>query len=201
MENAIDLSLNIRNKFQISLSLNYPNYININNIPEIATWLVSKIARANFMKDMNKEFLKNNKLQNSDKCLTFNELVILTRASPAKSLGLGSIKGNLGVGADADINILDIDIRDISLEKDFETLKTSFSNIEYVIKAGKIIKKEENIDLESNGLIFWTEGKIEKKEAKKLILSKKEDFYRKYSSIFYDSLAISIDKEHLRKIY
>ncbi len=199
--NAIDLALNIRNKFQISLSLNYPNYSNINNIPEIATWLVSKIARANFMKDMNKEFLKNNKLQNSDKCLTFNELVILTRASPAKSLGLGSIKGNLGVGADADINILDIDIRDINLEKDFETLKTAFSNIEYVIKAGKIIKKEENIDLESNGLIFWTEGKIEKKEAKKLILSKKEDFYRKYSSIFYDSLAISIDKEHLRKIY
>ena len=198
---AIDLALNIKNKFQISFSLNYPNYSNINNIPEIATWLVSKNARANFMKDMNKEFLKNNKLQNSDKCLTFNELVILTRASPAKSLGLGSIKGNLGVGADADINILDIDIRDINLEKDFETLKTAFSNIEYVVKAGKIIKKEENIDLESNGLIFWTEGKIEKKEAKKLILSKKEDFYRKYSSIFYDSLAISIDKEHLRKIY
>lgn len=198
---ALDLALNIRNKFQISFSLNYPNYSNINNIPEIATWLVSKNARANFMKDMNKEFLKNNKLQNSDKCLTFNELVILTRASPAKSLGLGSIKGNLGVGADADINILDIDIRDINLEKDFETLKTAFSNIEYVVKAGKIIKKEENIDLESNGLIFWTEGKIEKNEAKKLILSKKEDFYRKYSSIFYDSLAISIDKEHLRKIY
>ncbi len=199
--NAIDLALNIRNKFQISLSLNYPNYSNINNIPEIATWLISKNARANFMKEMNKEFLKNNKLQNSDKCLTFNELVILTRASPAKSLGLGSIKGNLGVGADADINILDIDIRDINLEKDFETLKTAFSNIEYVIKAGKIIKKEENIDLESNGLIFWTEGKIEKKEAKKLILSRKEDFYQKYSSIFYDSLTISIDKEHLRKIY
>ena len=198
---ALDLALNIRNKFQISFSLNYPNYSSINNIPEIATWLASKNARANFMKDMNKEFLKNNKLQNSDKCLTFNELVILTRASPAKSLGLGSIKGNLGVGADADINILDIDIRDINLEKDFETLKTAFSNIEYVVKAGKIIKKEENIDLESNGLIFWTEGKIEKNKAKKLILSKKEDFYRKYSSIFYDSLAISIDKEHLRKIY
>ncbi len=199
--NAIDLALNIRNKFQISLSLNYPNYSNINNIPEIATWLISKNARANFMKDMNKEFLKNNKLHNSDKCLTFNELVILTRASPAKSLGLGSIKGNLGVGADADINILGINIRDINLEKDFETLKTAFSNIEYVIKAGKKIKKEENIDLESNGLIYWTEGKIEKKEANKLILSKKEDFYRKYSAMFYDSLAISIDKEYLRKIY
>ena len=199
--NALDLALNIKNKFQISLSLNFPNYSDINNVPEISTWLVSKIARANFMRDMNKNFLKINKLQNIDKSLTFNELVILTRASPAKSLGLGSIKGNLGVGADADINILDIDIGEINLEKDFEILKTALSNIEYVIKAGKIIKIEENIDLESNGLIFWTEGKIEKKEAKKLILSKKEDFYRKYSSMFYDSLAISIDKEYLRKIY
>ncbi len=198
---ALDLALNIKNKFQISFSLNYPNYSSINNIPEIATWLASKNARDRYIENMNNKFIKDNTLQNNEKTLTFNEFIILTRASPAKSLGLGSIKGNLGVGADADINILDINIEDIDLERNYEGLKSALSHIEYVIKAGKIIKKEEKIDLESHGSILWSEGKVEKKEGQELILSKKKEFYQKYSSMFYDSLAISIDKEYLRKIY
>ncbi|MFX1409809.1 MAG: amidohydrolase family protein [Promethearchaeota archaeon] len=198
--NALELALNIKNKFQISLSLNYPNYSNINNIPEISTWLVSENARTNFMKDMNKEFLKSNSLQDHNKFLSFSEYVILSRANPAKSLGLGSIKGNLGEGADADINILDINIKDLDLEKEYQALKNALSNIEYVIKAGEIVKKQEKIDLGSHGSIFWTEGKVDKKEDKELILSKKEEFYKKYGSIFYDSFGISIKSKYLRKI-
>ena len=197
---ALDLALNIKNKFQISFSLNYPNYSNINNIPEIATWLVSKNARDRYIENMNNKFIKDNTLQNNEKTLTFNEFIILTRASPAKSLGLGNIKGNLGVGADADINILDLNIEDIDLEKNYEGLKSALSHIEYVIKAGKIIKKQEKIDLESHGSILWSEGEVEIKESQELILSKKKEFYQKYGSIFYDSLAISIDNKYLRKI-
>ncbi len=197
--NALDLALNIRNKSQISFSLNFPNYANISDIPEIVTWLVSKDARENFMKDMNNEFLKNNSLSNNDKVLNFSEFVCLTRASPAKSLGLANIKGNLGSDADGDLNILDININEIDISKNPEELKRALSNIEYVVKSGKIIKKQKEINLNPNGLIFWSSGKAEVKE-RDFVISKKTDFYQKYSSMFYNSYKISINKEFLRRV-
>ena len=197
--NALDLALNIRNKFQISFSLNFPNYANLSDIPEITTWLISKDARENFMKDMNKDFLKNNSLSTSNKVLNFSEFVCLTRASPAKSLGLANIKGNLGSDADGDLNILDININEIDISQNPEKLKRALSNIEYVVKSGKIIKKQKEINLNPNGLIFWSSGKAEVKE-RDFVISKKTDFYQKYSSMFYNSYKISINKEFLRRV-
>ncbi len=197
--NALDLALNVKDKFQVSFSLNFPNYANITDIPEIITWLISKEARENYMKGMNDKFLKHNSLFSNEMELSFFELVSLTRATPAKLLGLGSIKGTLGYGADADINILGINIEDANLTKEYEKLKSSLLNIEYVIKSGKIVKKENKINTTSNGLIFWSQGQV-KSEEKNLIMSKKEEFYNKYSSIFYDSYQVSVNKNILRKI-
>jgi formylmethanofuran dehydrogenase subunit A len=197
--NALDLALNVKNKSQMCFSLNYPNYANINNIPEIASWLISKKARDNFMKDMNENFLKNNSLSDNNSSLSFSDFVNLTRTSPARSLGLGNIKGNLSIEADADINILDMNIPEIDLSKEYEGFKKALSNIEYVIKSGKIIKKQDNIDLNPQGSIFWSKGKADI-EQNKLIISKKEDFYKKYASVFYDSYKTSLNQNILREI-
>jgi len=197
--NAIDLALNIKNKFQVSFSLNFPNYANISDIPEIVTWLVSKKARDNFMKDMSNDFLNNHPLTNDDKVLSFSELICLTRTSPAKSLGLSNIKGNLGLDADGDLNILDTNINEINLSKDYSKLRNALQNIEYVIKSGTIVKKQNEFNFSHNGSIFWSNGKVDVKE-KDFIMSKKKEFYQKYSSVFYDSYKISIDKKLLRRI-
>ncbi len=197
--NALDLALKINNKFQISLSLNFPNYANITDIPEIATWLFSKQAREDFMKGLNSEFLRNHPLCSNEKSLSFSEFVTITRASPAKSLGLRDIKGNLGVGADADINILDINIEAENISRRCEPIKNALENVEYVIKAGNIAKKQNKIDLTINGSIFWSSGTPET-EGQELILSRKKDFYQKYSSMFYDSYNVSVDSQILRRI-
>ena len=197
--NALDLALNIKDKLQLSFSLNYPNYANILDIPEIATWLVSKDARDNFAKGMNSDFIKNHPLNNEDKSLNFSDFVTITRASPAKSLGLGRIKGNLGIGADADINILDINIDDVDISKSYETLKIALQSLDYVIKAGEIVKNKNKIDLSLNGSIFWSSGKPSTEE-RESVLSRKSDFYQKYSSMFYDSLKCTVESHFLRKI-
>ncbi|MFX1349505.1 MAG: amidohydrolase family protein [Promethearchaeota archaeon] len=197
--NALDLALNTKNKLQVSFSLNFPNYANVSDIPEISTWLISKQARDNFMKDMNGEFIKKNPLPSEDKVLKFSEFVCITRSSPAKSLGLADIKGNLGYGADGDLNILNINANDVDFSKDYNELRNVLKNIEYVIKLGKIIKKEKDFNFNHNGSIFWSNGKLELKE-KEFIMNKKKDFYQKYSSIFYDSYKVSVDKKILRKV-
>ncbi|UCC18517.1 MAG: amidohydrolase family protein [Promethearchaeota archaeon] len=197
--NALDLALNVKNKMQVSFSLNFPNYANITDVPEIATWLLSTEARENFMSGMNKEFLQKNIIHDNEKVLNFSDFISITRISPAKSLGLGNIKGNLDKGADGDINILDIDVSEINISKDHQKLKKALSNMEYVIKAGNIIKKEEFIDLDPHGLIFWSKGKP-KLDGAEFLIAKKKEFYQKYSSMFYESLKITIPEKFLRNI-
>ena len=196
--NAIDLALHI-NPWQLQFSVNYPNYANIINLSEISSWLISTKAREQFMNDMEATFLKDNSLISNREVLTFNDFIILTRSSPAKSLGIGSIKGNLGLGADGDLNILDLNLTTTDISKDFEKFKSALSNIEYVIKAGEIIKNHENLNLNSSGKLFWASGKPQKEDTK-IILRKKEEFYQKYGSTFYESYNTIISKEILRKI-
>ncbi|MBY8987652.1 MAG: amidohydrolase family protein [Candidatus Lokiarchaeota archaeon] len=196
--NAIDLTLNI-SPWQLQFSVNYPNYADIKNLPEIASWLISNKAREQFMTDMDTSFLKDNSLISNGKELTFNDFIILTRSSPAKSLGIGSIKGNLGLGADGDLNILNLNLNDTDFSRDYEKFKSALGNIEYVIKTGEVIKDHDKINLNCSGKVFWASGKPEKEDPKS-ILTKKEDFYQKYNSNFYDSYNITINKEILRKI-
>jgi len=197
--NALDLALNIKNMWQMQFSINFPNYAMVEDIPEIITWLISKEARANFMKNLNQESLKNHNLNNSNKELNFNDIVILSRSSPAKSLGIGFYKGNLGIGSDGDLNILDININEINLSKEYKKLASSLRNIEFVIKDGEIIKKGSNFNLKNNGKLFWSKGrtKIEKKPS---VINKKEEFFQKYYSIFYDTMKYELPTNFLREI-
>jgi formylmethanofuran dehydrogenase subunit A len=197
--NALDLALNIKNKWQVQFSVNYPIYGDIKNTPQIYEWLMSSKSRERFMKDMNTEFLKNHPVAINSEEYSFNDIIIITRSSPAKSLGLEKYKGNLGLGTDGDLNILNININKIDTSKSVEEIIKAFRNIEYVIKEGNIIKKQDDIALDYPGKIFWSKGKADV-EKSATILNKKQEFYEKYSSIFYDSFETNIKKEILREI-
>lgn len=197
--NAIDLALNIKNKYQMQSSINFPNYANITDMPHIATWLMSSESRNNFMKGMNSNFLNMTTLKDNENTLTFNDFIIITRASPAKSLGLSKMKGNIGLGADGDLNILNLNFNEIDVSKDFDQVTKSLSNIEFVIKAGEVVKNNDNFNLNYHGKIFWSNGKLEKEDTS-MLLSKKKEYYQKYGSIFYNSFINTIESTFLRKI-
>ncbi len=198
-ENGIALALQVNNKWQLQLSLNFPHYSHINNIPKIATWLLSSKARQAFMKDMNQKFVKNSQLSNNEDVLSFYEYIVISRASPAKSLGLGNIKGGFTPGADGDVNILNINLQDLDLSNDYSKLQNALETMEYVIKNGTIVKKEEILTLDEQGKIFWSEGTIERQDKEKF-LAKKREFYQKYYSVFYETLKNDVNEKLLRKI-
>lgn len=197
--NSLELALKTENKWQIQLSFNFPHYSHVKNLPKIVSWLISVKARENLMKNMNSEFLNDTSLNEITDILTFNDIITITRASPAKSLGISEMKGNISPGADGDVNIIDIDLDEIDISKEYDKVEKSLENIEYVIKGGKIIKKKDKIDLESNGKIFWTEGRTKIDERKKY-MEKKKQFYQKYYSTFYENLENTVDEQYLRKI-
>ncbi|MFW9949234.1 MAG: amidohydrolase family protein [Candidatus Thorarchaeota archaeon] len=197
--NALDLALNIKNKWQIQYSLNYPIYGDIKNTPQIYALLMSSKLREQYMNDMNPNFLKTHPIVNDLKEYTFNDLIIITRSSPAKSLGLSNYKGNLNSGSDGDLNILNIDINEIDSSRQVDSIIKAFKNIEYVIKTGNIVKKNDKISLDYQGKIYWS-NRVGESEKLDNVMNKKKDFYQKYSSIFYDSFDTTIKKEFLREI-
>ena len=197
--NALELALKVENKWQVQLSFNFPNYSDVSNIPTISTWLVSKKARKAFIDEMNEDIAGDMSIASLDDELSFNEFIILTRASPAKSLGLAGIKGGFTPGADGDINILNMNIDEVDLSNDFDQLEASLQNIEYVIKNGKVVKHGDKIDLNENGRIFWADGHVDA-QVKERIIPKKKEFYQKYYSMFYDRLECHLKDDELRKV-
>ena len=197
--NAFELTFKIENKWQLQFSLNYPNYADVFNVPEIASLLLSNNARKEYIKDMNKEFLKSHSIVSDDHTISFQDYIIITRASPAKSLGIPHIKGSFSEGNDGDLNILDLNLLEINPENDYEKVKDALTHVEYVVKAGKIIKNAELLNLKESGQILWASGKVKKKDPK-LLFKRKEEFFQMYNSLFLKSYSISIDKSKLRKV-
>jgi len=74
---------------------------------------------------------------------TLNEIAIITRAGPARILGLKH-KGHLGPGADADITIY----------TPHENKETMFELPRYVIKSGQILVEEGDIRFEHYGKLL-----------------------------------------------
>lgn len=197
--NALNLALGVKDKWKMQFSINFPNYANIKDIPEIIGWLISKAKREDILNSLTPEIKKYLKTDYFEENLSFKDLIIITRASPAKSLGISHLKGNLGVGADADINILSINLKDLDPQTDADDITRAFSDVNMVIKNGIVVKKGDQFNFDSKGSLYWSKGSIEESDYDK-IMEKKRDYYRKFSSIFYESLKISTDKINLVEI-
>jgi len=197
--NAYELALKIKDKWQVQFSINYPNYADVFDIPEIASLLLSHSARQEYMNNMNNNFLKDHAIVSDNQTLSFQDYITITRASPAKSLGISHIKGSLSEGNDGDLNIIALNFPETNSEKDYKQIKDALSHIAYVIKAGKVVKNADLLDMTEPGHIFWASGKV-KKEDTKLLFKKKEEFFQMYNSVFLQSYTIPFRESKLRKI-
>jgi formylmethanofuran dehydrogenase subunit A len=85
---------------------------------------------------VNQEALKYSTLPSLDREYSMYEIAILTRAGPARSLGLKDL-GHVGPGARADITVYK---EDSNRERMFEKPEYVFKNGELVVRDGKVIK-------------------------------------------------------------
>jgi formylmethanofuran dehydrogenase subunit A len=98
--------------------------------------LMDKAFRQDVMQTINQDALKYSTLASLDREYTLYEIAIMTRAGPARSLGLAD-RGHLGVGACADITVYD---DNPDREAMFATPEMLFKNGELIVRNGKIIK-------------------------------------------------------------
>ena len=151
---ALELALMVDDPWKFFMTTDHPNGGPFTSYPKIIAWLISKKARMATLKRCHKKAQRKSLLPSIDKELSLYNLAIVTRAGQAKALGLKN-KGHLGVGADADVAIYNVNPEKIDIAKKYKTARRAFSNAAYTIKDGKVVAKDGEILQHVDGRTIW----------------------------------------------
>lgn len=156
---GLELALLIKDPWKIFMTTDHPNAGPFTFYPRIIAWLMSRKAREATLKKINPRARNRSLLSSIDRELGFYEIAVVTRAGQAEALGLRN-KGHLGVGADADVAIYDINPETTDPSKKHKTLRRAFKSTAYTIKHGKIVAKNGEILKHIEGATMWLDVQV-----------------------------------------
>jgi formylmethanofuran dehydrogenase subunit A len=129
---GLELFLLAADPWRVVLSTDHPNGGSFMAYPELIRLLMDRTYRDDCLKRVNAGLLQGSALADGlAREYTLNEIAIVTRAGPARLLGLAN-KGHLGVGADADITVY-------TPNADRSVM---FATPRFVIKSGSVVVEE-----------------------------------------------------------
>ena len=129
---GLELFLLSRDPWRLVLSTDHPNGGSFLSYPRLIRLLMDREFRNETIRSVNQKAMKRTVLLDDlDREYTLEEIAIITRAGPARQLGLRD-KGHLGVGADADITVYD----------DRADREAMFAAPRYVIKDGRAVVED-----------------------------------------------------------
>jgi len=131
---GLEWYLLVNDPWRIAMSTDHPNGGSFLAYPEIIALLMSRDLRREMMKRLPERIRERCTLHDLEREYTLTEIAIITRAGPARMLGL-SHKGHLGIGADADITVY-------TPNSDIQTM---FALPRFVFKAGELIVEHGEI--------------------------------------------------------
>jgi formylmethanofuran dehydrogenase subunit A len=143
---------------KVVLSTDYPNGGPFTEYPYIMAMLMSRKMREKELERVSPYVQKASSLPAIDREKTLYEVIQMTRSLPARVMGL-DVKGHLGIGADADIAIYNLNPLEIDTSNDFETVYKSFKTSAYTIKSGEIIAKDGELVKEVWGRTYWVDAR------------------------------------------
>jgi formylmethanofuran dehydrogenase subunit A len=129
---GLELFLLAADPWRVVLSTDHPNGGSFLSYPALIQLLMDRSVRDEKLKQVNPKLLAGSAIMDGlEREYTLNDIAIITRAGPARLLGLHH-KGHLGPGADADVTIYS---RDADIARMFATPR-------YVIKGGTLVVEE-----------------------------------------------------------
>ncbi len=177
---GLELALLVEDPWRIFLTTDHPNGGPFTEYPSIISWLMSKKARTRVLSKTNKNAQRRLDLKGIDREYTFNEVVIVTRAATAKSLGLRD-KGHLGVGADADIAIYDLNPTTVNPSRNYRRVKRALQRSAYTIKDGRIVSKDGDIMESMLGRTYWVDAPVDRNLMEDMVKSIEKRFTDHYT--------------------
>jgi formylmethanofuran dehydrogenase subunit A len=140
---GLEWYLLVDDPWRLAMSTDHPNGGSFLAYPEIIALLMDRERRKEALARLPASIRERTVLGDLDREYTLDEIAIITRAAPAKILGLDR-KGHLDVGADADVTIYN---SNSDIQKMFELPR-------YVIHAGEVVVEDGEIRSTPNGRLL-----------------------------------------------
>lgn len=137
---GLELFLLVDDPWRIFLTTDHPNGAPFTTYPHLIRLLMDRTFRNDQLQRIHPDAAAASTVGSLDREYSLYEIAIMTRAAPAKSLGLKDY-GHLGTGAVADITVY----------KPQKNVEKMFEKPEYVFKDGRLIVKRGRIVTVVNG--------------------------------------------------
>ena len=172
---GLELFLLARDPWRVVLSTDHPNGGSFLSYPALIRLLMDRSARDDQLKRANPKLLTGSALADGlEREYTLNEIAIVTRAGPARILGLKQ-KGHLGVGADADLTIY---ARDADVAQ-------MFSSPRFVLKSGQVVVEEGQLRRAPQGRRLYVRPPFDE-----TVLRDVRRHFDAYGTVAFDNYAV-----------
>lgn len=173
---GLELVLKAKDLGRVCLSTDHPNGGPFTRYPRIISWLMDKKTRNEYAGTLNDSVSKMASITSLDRELSLYDVATITRAAPARILGIPY--GGIKTGAKADLVLYDL----------HGGVEEGFSRAEYTIIGGEVVVKEGEVVKSIPGKVLHTEKKIKNPELEKEL----ESFFRQHYSICLSNYPVAI---------
>ena len=175
---GLEIFLLVNDPWRVFLTTDHPNGAPFTSYPHLIRLLMDKSFRNDMLATINQDAASASILSSIDREYSLYEIAILTRAAPARSLGLRNL-GHLGFEATADITVYKPD----------DNIETMFSRPEYVFKRGELCIRNGKVCA-----IPATSSHVIEPDYDRGIEKTLKSYFDKYMTMNLDNFKISRDE-------
>jgi formylmethanofuran dehydrogenase subunit A len=143
---GLELFLLIDDPWRVFLSTDHPNAGPFTRYPQVVRLLMDRAYRREVFDTLHAGARRTAVLPELEREYSLYEIAIISRAGPARALGL-TRKGHLGVGADADVAVY----------RDLEDREEMFARPAYVFKGGELVARDGTVVADVPGRTLYVE--------------------------------------------
>jgi formylmethanofuran dehydrogenase subunit A len=175
---GLETFLLVNDPWRIFLTTDHPNGAPFCSYPHLIRLLMDHGFRNDMLSTINPDAAAMSTLGSIDREYSLYEIAIMTRAAPAKSLGLHDC-GHLGVGARADITVY----------KEHPDKQQMFEKPEYVFKDGELVARKGKVVKVVNGGTH-----VVRPEFDQAVEARVRDHFKRFGTVEVDNFKISDDE-------
>jgi formylmethanofuran dehydrogenase subunit A len=171
---GLEIFLTTDDPWRICLTTDHPNGAPFTSYPHLIRLLMDKTFRNNQLSRLHKGAVKASRLATIEREYSLYEIAIISRAGPARLLGLKS-KGHLGEGADADVVVY----------TPHDNQEKMFSQAALLFKSGELVVEDGAIIALPHKQTF-----VARPQFDNAITHKLKDWYQQYHTINFANAAL-----------
>lgn len=175
---GLELFLRVTDPWRIFLTTDHPNGAPFTSYPHLIRLLMDRNFRNSKLDEINAEAAAHSQLRTLTREYSLYEIAIMTRAAPARSLGL-SDRGHLGQGSSADIVVY----------RDDPDREAMFASPLYVFKDGQLVVRDGKVVKVVNGAVHAVKPEYDKAIEKPL-----KDYFDRYMTVKMEHVKLDDDE-------